>query len=292
VYFNKEASISKVSRRIKVDFPIEKISIFFLVAIGLVNIIIINLTSLGRGAITEAAASSTVIGGNLAIYIISLIFFMILFSYKKIKLSEVFSAAKNKIPTGTLFGIQLASFAMMYFITTLAGPASLANPVSGFYCSIVFGTGNFLMQLITTVLLIPVVDGIIFRLILMNKLKTALDAKWGIILSSLFFALIQLYISGYNFFYALSTSIIYAMIYEFTGSMKTSVTIHMIHSLLMAFLINFVIAFKFELAETSFNILAACVITASSVFLIWFCTKYSFKIRGYYRELFSKKSER
>lgn len=192
--------------------------------------------------------------------IITIAFLAIFFLARKEKFADKINLRKISAKTFiTSVGIGLA----MNFLT-LAFIVSLPEEIAKSYqqSSSVLVGGGFIITLIGTVLAAPVVEEIIFRGLILDRLKKGIPVTAAIIISSLLFGLAHGQIVWIC--YTTVFGVVLAYLYHKTGSIGATITAHLTYNLTSTVLgysgINFGIAFYYVTAAVSLILLIVILV--------------------------------
>ena len=157
---------------------------------------------------------------------------------KKQTLSHL-GLSKNAFTRNLLFGLRgylslLPALLVTLFVSLwLANLFHLSPPDQPLYDLFAQGSsgGLFLLGLVLVVFLGPVIEEVFFRGFLYNALKMKWGKKWAILSSGILFATLHANLVGFLPIALLGCALAYG--YELTGSLVTSITIHIVHNFLV-----------------------------------------------------------
>lgn len=141
---------------------------------------------------------------------------------------------KKKLRPGQFLGMLVLCYGLTYLGNMAGGllmeaagllcGADYSNPVSE-----VIGQMDMGMIILTTVLIAPIMEELVFRKYLIDRM-VPYGQKAAVILSGLFFGLFHG--NFYQFFYALLLGMVFAWIYSSTGRIRYNIMLHMLINLL------------------------------------------------------------
>ena len=141
---------------------------------------------------------------------------------------------KKKIRVGQFFGMLVLCYGLTYLGNVIGGllmeaagqlkGADYSNPVSD-----VIGQMDVGMIILTSVIIAPVMEELVFRKYLVDRL-VPYGQKTAVVLSGLFFGLFHG--NFYQFFYATILGAVFAWMYSTTGRIRYNIAMHMLINLL------------------------------------------------------------
>lgn len=165
---------------------------------------------------------------NIILLVSGLLTLFILWIFFLIRKKKLYKEAciakfdKKKILPIILMGMAFALF-VVCILNLLPLPESLLSSYEQSTYSLT--VGNVAVQLIAIVIVAPVVEEVIFRGLILSRLKKAMSVPVAILLNSLVFGLVHgqlLWIA-----YAFCLGVVLCVVVEKTGSLATSILLHM-----------------------------------------------------------------
>jgi len=299
MYFNKDVSMEKKTgerNKIPVGFPIEKINLFtiipfILLCIGLLALVV-PITFV---AINGKSQLPWVIG-RFMINIILLIWFIYQLRYNKIKFSSVYPKQKRKISFISLIFYITAESVLILFVPIISVINYLESSDVFIRSALNTGNENLFISVVGTVILAPFIEEIIFRLVIQNKIKAKYGAVKAIIFSSILFGLAHLPNSVENSINATIGGFIYAVVYEYTGSIKLSTFLHFFNNLISVILsinvrnvLSGVLSLEIQLKDFRTTLYIYVIICYS--YMLFFFINHALKIKKANREILPEKGQ-
>ncbi len=278
MYFNREVSMERKPEKINSEFPINKLNLFTAIPIVLLNLGILYILSPAIYIFGNFDTKIPLVIGNLVIQIIALVWFVWQVKYNGISRKQIYAKQKRKVNPLTLVGMQFSDlffFNSIFIFTALLTASESTN-------QLFFGLGKTEMVIwsVNAVIFTPVVEEIVFRLIIMNKVKTKYGKNRAIIISSVLFSLFHISNGWQNMIHALFLGFFYAVVYEYTGSLKASTIMHMLNNgmvVLFIFLSKPILESFIYIADFSSS-LTILIVIASASYIVFFFAYYYRKI--------------
>jgi len=274
------------------EFPVEKIRLRRMIPYVILSAIIASGLILFQMIFTVG-------GYNLQIfdYVIPIVFSVIINFWigkqakaENINFSQIYSPQKKKFPIHSLalfliFKMSLVlSVGMAFTLPILLG----TNGIQNFKTNVLSVVNPIsICTIISLVIIVPIAEEKLFRLVLLNKLKSKIGLRWAIIVSSVIFGLTHCAGGIDKILITTFVGIFYAIIYVYTGSIKISTIMHAINNAIVI-LIEFIPPGDPNSVEEIFlpNTLATNVLYSityvmmivSATYVLHFFIKYTRKI--------------
>lgn len=219
------------TRNIPMNCLIEKINLFSIIKVFYVIAFVISMLFILSFAFV--AEYFSILRILITTFSYTAIFLWFLNQAGKIRLpfSRIYSKGKRGIRIFLLLSFQVAclfifvpffcEFSCMLASTASVDPSqTLIEVENGFW-------------IFNTLLLIPVVEELIYRFVLYNKIKFRFGLKSALIITSVVFALFHFMNGWQNVVYTLFLGFFYSIIYEYTGSIISSTLLHILNNVLI-----------------------------------------------------------
>lgn len=284
MYFNRNMRMEKKPEKINSEFPINRINLFTAIPIILLNLGIMFLIMPFIAIVGKISSQLSFAVCTGVIQTITVIWFVSQVKCNKIHVNLIYTKQKRKIPGISLFFFQAAD--MLFFLPmvtmTVFCPYSISDcRIYDIYLA--KGT-DLVFIVINTVFFAPVVEEIVFRLIIYNKIKIKYGFKKAIVFSSLIFAVLHLQNSPQNAINALIGGLFFSIVYEYTASLKLSTVMHMVNNAIVIAMINFpqidIFSWLFmENRSVFFFDTTSLLALSGGIYMTVFFAKYLKKIR-------------
>jgi len=274
MYFNKNVSMEKKPEKVNAEFPINKINLYTAIPIVLMCLGLLYLIAPITFVLIRGTSQMPSIVCSLLVQIITIIWFVWQVKNNRIPLSQIFTKPKRAITFLPLILMQISDWLFFTPLFMYVSVLTASESTSQIFLNL--GQTELALWSINAIIFTPIAEEIVFRLIIMNKIKIKLGAKWAIIISSVLFSLFHIRNGWENTLHALFLGFFYSILYEYTGSLKASTIMHAINNSIVVLSIYIFKSFFEKIIFSRETILVfTLLLFTGGIYIIWFFIHYS-----------------